>query len=388
MVDLDLEIQRTSPDFVVYKPKSNDGSHDDTGNEHFLVLDAPDNSLMAFWTQSSHELKGDHRIVFSKSFDKGQTWSDPQKIAGYDEKTGERRTSWQIPLISNSGRIYVLYNRQIDKIDMNDKICGIMAGKYSDDFGKTWSAEENIPLPESIWDSAEKGVPGHWVVWQVAKRNKSGKYFVGQTRWVSESRRKNANSPLSVTEFLTFNNIDDNPDVKDIDISFHAQNEDALFMPGHSVEEPAWVNLPDGRIMTVMRTTFKMPFFSISEDEGKTWSRLMPLRQKNHGPVLIHQLSPCPIYEIGEGKYIFFFHNNTELYRRPAYYCYGKYVDDPIQPIEFEEPVYWGDNDGIPLGPGGRKDFALYTSMTFIDGRPVLWYPERKFFLLGKFFGK
>ena len=45
------------------------------------------------------------------------------------------------------------------------------------------------------------------------------------------------------------------------------------------------------------------------------------------------------------------------------------------------------DHDGVSLGkPGtnGRLDLALYSSFTVRHGQPVLWYPERKFFLLGR----
>ncbi len=42
------------------------------------------------------------------------------------------------------------------------------------------------------------------------------------------------------------------------------------------------------------------------------------------------------------------------------------------------------DNDGVPIGPLNRLDIAVYTSYTEVAGERVLWYPERKFFLLGK----
>ena len=60
-VDLELELRRSEPDYVVYRPRSVDGSTFDTGNEHSLVFDGPDGSLMAVWTQSSYEGAGDHR---------------------------------------------------------------------------------------------------------------------------------------------------------------------------------------------------------------------------------------------------------------------------------------------------------------------------------------
>ncbi|MHC4871784.1 MAG: sialidase family protein [Planctomycetota bacterium] len=383
-MNIDEEIKRSNPDYVIYKPKSLDGSTEDTGNEHLLVFDNPDGRLSALWTQSTHELKNDHRIVISHSSDKGKSWSEPFTISGFNNETGETRASWGIPLLSKSGRLYVLYNRYNGKKDLNYHICGVLAGKYSDDNGDTWSSEEQIAMPKTIWDSPEPDMPANWVIWQKPVRNNAGLYFTGMTRWVSDKAKKYDNFPLSVTEFLTFNNIDDNPEVKDIDITFHMQNENALNVPGHNIEEPSWVKLPDRRLLAVMRTSLNAPYFSISEDDGTTWTRLMPLRQSSTGMILIHQLSPSPIYEIEEGKYALFIHNNTETFRRPVFVCYGKYVEDEKQPIEFEEPKPWADNEGIPIGPGPRKDFALYTSMTFVDGKSVLWYPERKFFLLGR----
>lgn len=45
------------------------------------------------------------------------------------------------------------------------------------------------------------------------------------------------------------------------------------------------------------------------------------------------------------------------------------------------------DHDGVPLGPPGKRGqlgLALYSSVTVRHGRAVLWYPDRKFFLLGR----
>ena len=38
-------------------------------------------------------------------------------------------------------------------------------------------------------------------------------------------------------------------------------------------------------------------------------------------------------------------------------------------------------------GTQGRLDLSLYASFTVRNGRSVLWYPERKFFLLGRVIG-
>ncbi len=92
-MDLTIELNKTRPDYVVYVPKSTDGSTHDTGNEHFLVFDGPDGSLMAVWTQSSHEGKPDQCIVLSCSQDLGQTWQPPVIIAGPDPHTGQGMAS-------------------------------------------------------------------------------------------------------------------------------------------------------------------------------------------------------------------------------------------------------------------------------------------------------
>ena len=55
---LQRELRRSQPDYIVYVPKSIDGSTFDTGNEHFLVTDAPDGALMAVWTQSTARGRG------------------------------------------------------------------------------------------------------------------------------------------------------------------------------------------------------------------------------------------------------------------------------------------------------------------------------------------
>jgi hypothetical protein len=71
------ELRVTQPDYVVFVPTVTDTTVNDTGNEHFLVFDGPDASLMAVWTQSSAETQPDQHIAFARSTDEGRTWSRP-----------------------------------------------------------------------------------------------------------------------------------------------------------------------------------------------------------------------------------------------------------------------------------------------------------------------
>jgi hypothetical protein len=416
---LENEIQRTRPDYVVHVPSSLDGSTGDGGNEHFLVFDGPDGSLMAIWTQSTFEGEPDHRIVFSKSTNEGLTWSKAQKVAGpgkeLDPKTGKGMTSWGFPLVSKSGRIYVIYNKQIGLTDVGRAFTGVMAGKFSDDMGETWSEEEVVPMPRSKWDDPDPKMPSNWIVWQKPERLSEGKYFAGFTRWVSTKVRSKPPASHhwaweSVVEFMRFENVDAHPAVRDLKINYFAENDAALRVgfPGHPetsvAQEPSLVKIPDGRLFCAMRTFTGHPYYSLSSDEGKTWTTPEVLRYQDDGVPMLHPISPSPIYEIEDGVFALFIHNHngnfgpwtggdsekcgdTLRHRRPIWLLRGTFQPKAKQPLWFAPPRFFMDTDGVALGQAygiGRTELSLYASCTRRNGNAVLWYPERKFFLLGK----
>lgn len=394
------ELKKTEPDFIVYMPKSLDGSTHDTGNEHLMVFQIDSDTFIAIWTQSTYEGFNDQRIVFAKSDNGPYKWSEPKVIA-------EPMASWAFPLISKKGRIYVIYSKHIGINDIFTHTTGLMACKYTDDEGKTWSKEKIIKMPRSKWDNPDEKVPPNWIVWQKPERLSDGKYFTGFTRWISPYVRKPAPLKIwwaesSVIEFMEFENIDENPEPEKIEISYYAQNDNALKVPliGYPdipvAQEPSIVKLPNSFLFCVMRTTQGSPYWSISPDKGETWTEPLPLLQFDDGPKLKHPCSPCPIYQINENEYIIFIHNHdgyfekwtpfdTIDHRRPIYICRGKFVKKGKQPIWFSEPKFFMNNDGIRIGYGkGRRDLAMYSSFTKYKGEYILWYPERKFFLLGK----
>ena len=402
-LDLNLELRKTNPDFVVYVPASADGSTGDTGNEHFLVFDGPDRSLMAVWTQSTFEGKPDQRIVVSKSIDAGQTWRPPRVIAGPDPEKGVSMASWGFPMVSRSGRIYVLYNRHTGRNDIFTHTTGLMAGVWSDDAGETWSQEQVVPMPKSLWDNPDPAMPANWIVWQKPLRLSQGKYFAGFTRWVSPAVRPP--TPInvwwahaSVVEFMRFENLDDDPEVRRLAVSWFARGRDALQVglighPGVSVvQEPSIVKLPDGRLFCVMRTTTGHPYCTVSEDEGVSWRKPESLARFDGGAPFLHPCSPCPIYRAAEGEYVFFLHNHdghfdgwtpkdTTRHRRPVCLARGLHRPGAVQPVWVSEPVFFMDHGGVPIL---RADLAMYASVTYDAEGMILWYPDRKFFLLGR----
>ncbi len=411
------ELRITNPDYIVYVPQVRDGTVSNTGNEHFLVFDGPDGALMAVWTQSSAEGQPDQHIAFAESTDEGRTWSAPRIIAGPKKAGDGHIASWAYPLVSKSGRIYVLYSQHIGKHDCFFHHTGWLHGIFSDDGGHSWSKAQNVPAARSINDNPDTSFPPNMLCWQKPLRlGKDGRYFAGFTRWTSFAVRKPATSSWtsadSRVEFMRFENVDDNPEPQDLKIAWFAANEKALAVPfpGHpevsAYQEPSIVKLPDGRFFCVMRTSAGSPFWSQSHDEGETWTPPARLLRRDGGEPLQHPLSPCPIYDVGgntagSGRYALFIHNHdghyrgfnpvqTGHHRRPIYLVAGRFQSGARQPVWFDEPKLFMDHQGVSLGkPGtpGRLDLALYASMTVRNGKAVLWYPERKFFLLGRVIG-
>ena len=416
------ELKVTKPDYVVFVPKVQGDVVADTGNEHFLVFDGPDGSLMAVWTQSSVENSSaanppDQHIAFARSDDEGKTWTEPRIVAGPKRPGDGHMASWGYPLVSKKGRIYILYSQHIGKFDTFFHHTGWLKGISSDDAGKTWSEPQDVPVARSIHDNPDPTMPPNMLCWQKPLRlGEGGKYLAGFTRWTSyaviPNPLKDWRAADARVEFMRFENVDDSPEPRDLRISWFASNDKALTVPfpGHpersACQEPSIVKLPDGRLFVVMRTAAGSPYWSQSSDGGETWTAPRVLLRKDGGAPLLHPLSPCPIYDVGgeaagSGKYALFIHNHdghykgykptdTGFHRRPIYLVAGRFQAGADQPVWFDEPKPFMDHEGVALGkPGtpGRLDLALYASSTVRNGKAVLWYPERKFFLLGRVIG-
>jgi hypothetical protein len=419
------QLRITKPDYIVYVPQA-DAGISDTGNEHFLVFDGTDGSRMAVWTQSSVEnfstnTPPDQHIAFARSGDGGVTWSKPRIIAGPRNAGDGPMASWAYPLVSRKGRIYVLYSQSTGAWDTFMHHTGWLHGITSDDNGATWSKPQNVPVARSIHDNPDPTIPPNMLCWQKPLRlGRDGRYLAGFTRWTSFAVRApvpltNLGSSDSRVEFMRFENVDDSPEPRDLKISWFMSNEKALAVPypkapQNSVcQEPSIVKLPDGRLFCVMRTHAGSPYWTVSGDLGETWTPPRVLLRRDGGEPLRHPVSPCPIYDVGgneagSGRYVLFIHGHdnttytgykpkppvTGSNRRPILLAPGRFKAGADQPVWFDEPRLFMDHDNTSLGkPGtsGRMDLSFYSSFTVHDGKAVLWYPDRKFFLLGRIIG-
>jgi hypothetical protein len=384
------------PEYVVFVPKQprdqarrDPAKPGDTYNDHFQVIER-DGALYAFWTQASREADIDQHIAFSKSTDKGETWSGPVILAGSpNKKNPALLASWQQPMISTSGRIYCLWNQQTTSRGPH---CGQMFGAYSDDKGDTWSAPKLVPMKRSLLDDPDPLVPPSWCNWQRPLRlGKDGKYLVGVSR---HSRSPEGKGQCTI-EFLQFDNIDDDPKVEEIRLSWFSGDENVLRVThekfGAAAEEVGLVKLPDGRLFGVMRTSAGYPFWTQSRDDGVTWTQPKPLLDRDGGTPYLHPRSPCPIYdwkgcEAASGLYFALVHTTFDFdgareyqKRGPLYLIAGRFNPDAEQPVEFAPPKLFAERE---------NGNSFYTSYTVLDGKGVLWFPDHKFFLLGRTIGE
>jgi hypothetical protein len=403
------EWQRSQPDIVVFRPK---GDQPDTDNEHFLVFEAPGgNELLAIWTQSSVEGHGDNHIVFSRSAD-GIHWADPVVIAGKYPGVDARQASWAFPVVADTGRIYCFFTKETPKTDMRQH-CGVMGCVYSDDSGHTWQVGADQPVPKNQYDNPDPEIPPNWIVWQKPIRDSQGRWFTGYTQWSSHQvvppPTRNWVDQDSRAGFLRFDNLHTGPDPADLRLTWLPANGEGLVVLHREypqivvAEEPAVALLPDGRIFAVMRTMTGYIWYSVSDDDGASWREPQMLRYRDGGEGVKNPMVSCPIYRLANGRYLLIFYNNdgrlngynqfkkdwqginqANFLRRPAYIAVGEYRPNAHQPIWFSAPEVLFDTDGIPIGPKKTAEIATYPSLTEWRGERVLWYPDRKFYLLGK----
>ncbi len=384
------DVQHTTPDFIVYVPKVEPEKLGDCYNDHFQVFEGPKGMLFATVCQATCEGSLDQHVAFMRSFDRGKTWEEPRVLVGPPTFDSDKPiASWGFAMTSESGRIYVIYDQyQEGKVSTNRQHTGFMMGCYSDDLGETWSEPQQIPMPRTSNDSPDETIPPEWVVWQHPLRlGPERKYLVGVTRYAAPQLHSKYRT---VTEFIRFDNIDADPEPRDLIVRWF-MTDDRVLTKGTYCEEPSIVKLPDGRLFALMRTGIGYPCWSVSDDLGENWTEPEILRDRDNGTPFLHPISPCPLYDweggtAGSGRYFAMIHNkynfddkNPWQNRGPLYLIAGTYQANARQPIWFGEPQLFVDR------PSGN---SFYTSVTRIDGKTVLWYPDQKFYLLGRYIGE
>ena len=122
-----------------FKMKSNTLMNGKFHDKEWVALNPYNNQLYMTWTQfdayDSKDPNDFSHIVFSKSTDGGETWSDPLQISAFpgDCKDDDETAEGAVPAIGPNGEFYVAWSRN-DSIWFN----------YSLDDGQTWLKKERF----------------------------------------------------------------------------------------------------------------------------------------------------------------------------------------------------------------------------------------------------
>ncbi len=403
-----LEWMRTSPDRVIYIPHGADGF--DTGNCQLKVFKNPKaDGLIALWTQNSVEGFGDNHLVVSKSSD-GIIWSEPRIITGA-KSSSDRQASHAIHIVTDSGRIYLFYVKESEHFDNNRQESGRFFCMYSDDACETFSESHEIELPRSKFDNPDASKDKNIVFWQPPIRHKNGTFIAGATLYTSHAicpPRINWVNESAHCCLIRFENVNSDPEPSEVKVTVLPEDDDLIGVPNavypdmSTAEEPSVVSLPDGQLFLTMRTMTGYAYCAISSDGGNHFSEPKPLVIGDN-QFAQQPLAPCPVYRADGETYLFFFHNNSgrrmgfdemdpspwrsnlaNYVRNPLYVCVGKYDPDSRQLLRFSTPEKLLDTDDIAVGPKKTAEVGTYTSLCTWQGKCYFWYPDRKYYLLGK----
>lgn len=400
-----VEWMRTAPDVKVYIPQRDPGP--DCDNCVLAVTPTPSGEdLLAVWTQSSAECFGDNRIVIARSAD-GVSWSAPQTVVGARSRE-EKQSSWGMPMYTRSGRLYLFYIQETDHQDLPGVASGDLALIYSDDDGRSWSKPGIAPLPRCRYDHPDPAAAKNWWSFQSPIRDAQGRFVAGFTIESSPTVIGADRHPYPNTDtraaFIRFENLDDDPEPADVRVAILPN--DGLAVPNRNyprvstAQEAAPVLLPDGRMFATMRTMTGYMYCTVWD--GQSWCVPRPVLGYDGKP-MPHPLGPCPIYKLSDGRFLCLTYNNPgsrmgydvfapdadpqalNVARGPLFLTAGVYDPTGEQPIRFGKPFKFIDTDMVALGQRKRSCTApLYTAVTEWRGKTMLWYPDRKYQILGK----
>ncbi|OHB58674.1 MAG: hypothetical protein A2Y12_14175 [Planctomycetes bacterium GWF2_42_9] len=388
-------------DFQIYIPSKPDAP--DSCNQHFIVIPLSNGDFLATWTTASLEGTTDQRVVIARSSDQAKTWTRPQCIIG--PQNDGYIASWSfLFVVPRTGRVYLFYNKHRGFVDYHHQWTGQLWFQYSDDNGCTWSKPyTHLKLEPNDFSHRDINADSNWIVYQPPILTLKGNVIVGFTHVASKKLSQNGIFP-SEARFIQFKNILTEDVPEKLAINCLPENgqkglrmQDPRYPGITTLQEPSIQCLSDGRLFCVMRSATGYVAYSISKDDGKTWSTPDFLRFHSGGPKIPQPIVPCPLYKLGNGKFILIYHNNSGdanygrhvsdwcRNRRPVYLSVGYEVNsDGNQPIVFNPPVMLADNDRVPIGKKQLTEIGTYSSLFEYEGKIYFFYPDRKHYLLGK----
>ncbi len=385
--------KRSDPLSAIYLP--NESSKNDRCNQQVVGIRTKEGSYLVTWTMASVESKPDQRVAISRSTDKGKSWSDAAIIAGPSkEHPGAASYSWlfQVP---KTGRIYCFYLKNDPSvITVRRDITGWLKWQYSDDDGVTWKrTKARFDMGRGEWTSEDPNVPTSFIGIYAPHTTSWGEVLFSFARYgLNKKGKRSYGNWMTEVYFMRLDNILTEPDPEKLSFTILPDTEKGLRIKRDNGQywgnEPSWIELSDGRLMTAIRTRSNAVYYSLSNDRAQTWSQPEPLRYEDGGDVLLNPNAPCPMIKLKDGRIVMLYHhakqNSTFGPRNPIWITVGKEDLKSRQPVAFRQPRKFMEVDGRPPLGTTHAQIATYSSMIEHDGRVLLFYNDSKHWVLFK----
>jgi hypothetical protein len=336
-------------------------------DQPYVIITRDGNWLCTLTTGRGIEGQNGQHVVATISSDRGKTWSRLIDIEPADGPVA----SWAMPLVTPSGRVYVFYDYNGDRVDTLGTRKGIRADmlgwyvfKYSDDNGRTWSAQRyRLPVRPTAMDAENDWGGRVQMFWGIGKPiihngavylgfAKIGKYLIDRSEgW-----------------FFRSDNLLQVQDPTEARWEMLPDGDIGLRSPaGPIAEEHNLVGLSDGTLFCVYRTIDGHPCHAWSRDGGRHWTPPAYADYVPGGPLLKHPRA-CPrLWKTKTGRYLLWFHNQGLQGfegRNPAWLTGG---------VEKEGRIWWSQPE-IVLYDSAPATRTSYPDLVEENGR--YWITE------------
>ncbi|HPA19275.1 MAG TPA: hypothetical protein PLU30_16125 [Verrucomicrobiae bacterium] len=308
---------------------------------------------------------GGQHVVSMRSTDRGKTWGDIVPIEPADGPEASYAVMLKVP----SGRIYVFYNHNTDRVPevkREDKgvykrvdSLGHYVFKYSDDGGRSWSGKRyEVPIREFecdrnnvyggklrfFWNVGRPLILGDSAIMVIHKVGAMGEGFFAQSEGAF-FKSKNILTERD-PEKITFETLPDG----DIGLRTPAGG-------GRVAEEQSIVKLSDDSLYCVYRTVDGWPTCAYSRNGGHEWTAPAYKTYSPGGRRVKHPRAANFAWNCANGKFLYWFHNHGGPFigkmaadprgassspyddRNPAWLMAGREIDTPRgKMIEWSQP--------------------------------------------------
>jgi hypothetical protein len=360
-------------------------------DQPYVVVNDDGSWTCVMTTGRGEEGDAGQHVVSTRSVDHGRTWTDCVDIEPGDGP----EASWGMPLrIPETGRIYAFYTYNRDNLrsllmgngartERVDSV-GVYAYRYSDDHGRSWSAERfEIPMrPFQIdLENAYGGrVLFHWGV---------GKPFLHMGRvYLAFSKVGVLGKGFfekNVGALLMSPNLATEMDPHRHEWETLPDGDEGLTTPpggGPIAGEFNVTPMNDGSLYGTYRTMDGYPCHVYSRDGGRTWSPPEYMTYTPGGKRIKNPRAANFVRRLSNGHYIYWFHNNggpvltslpnaecrTYHFRNPVWMCGG---------IERDGFIYWSQPEVI-LYDDNIDSRISYPDFVEADGRVFVTETQKR----------